>query len=231
MAIAKYSFTDWSEGPATSFSHSVDAGTGSNRYLVVGVRNNGVPIDDVNAPTYNGVTMTLLYKRQNTNAQTLEYQYWFGLIAPATGSNTLTVTTTASISIQWFAAAFSGVKQSGQPDATASNATGSSNSAFTGTIVTVANGCYIMMMADDNNGNMAAGTLTIKVSTWSAGLGQQTFERSSNPVGAAGSYVLTLSGSNGNASDVTLISLSPAPDVVIPPQANARQAVKRASLY
>lgn len=200
-------YSNWADSSASSFSKSFNRGTGSDAYLVVGIRNQSTS-DNVNAPTYNSVTMSLLYKRQNTQAQTLEWMYYYGLAAPASGSNTLAFTSGTSIAPFWFAYGLSGAKQTGQPDFTAANASGSSNTSFSVTGTTTVNDVLLIGQSDDNNGGMSAGANTTERSTWGNGFGQTVMD-SNSASNTAGSNTLNVSGSNGGKSDFTMIGILP----------------------
>lgn len=173
------------ESAGTSFSHAFDRGSGSNAMLVVCIQNQSSS-DNVNAPTFNGVSFTLLYKRQNANAQTPTWNHYYGLVAPASGSNTLALTTTSSCAPFWFVYSLTGAKQTGQPDSSNGVGDASSNSAFSVTLTTVVADCLLIGMSSDNNGNMAAGANTTKRSSWLAGYGLQIFD-SNSASGSAGS--------------------------------------------
>lgn len=206
-AIVKNDYANWVESSGTSFSQSFTVTAGTDNYLVVSIVNQA-GVDNVNTPTYNGVSMSLLYKRQNTVAQGGEWQYWYGLAAPATGANTLAFTCISSCAPIWSGWGFTGMKQTSQPDATNGKSAGSASS-FNISVTSTVAGTYVLMNSDDNNGNMAAGTDTTKVSTYAAGLGQQRFEYTGSTA-VAGKYVLNTSGSNGGAQDATVIALAPA---------------------
>lgn len=207
-APARDNYGNWVESSGTSFSHAFDAGSGSNRYLVVCIQNQSAT-DNVNAPTFNGVTTTLLYKRQNTQAQTPTWNHYYGLAAPATGSNTLALTTSSSCAPFWCVYALSGAKQTGQPNVTGANAASGSNTSFSVSATTTVSDCLLIGMSSDNNGNMAAGSNTTKRSSWGNGYGLQIFD-SNSASNTAGTNTLNITGSNGGKSDFTMIAIEPA---------------------
>jgi hypothetical protein len=217
------------ESAGTSFSRTFDRGSGTDAMLVVCIQNQS-GTDNVNAPTFNGVTFTLLYKRQNTQAQTPTWNHYWGLVAPASGSNTLAFTTGSSCAPFWFVYSLTGVKQTGQPDSSNGAADASSNSAFSVTLTTVAADCLLIGMSSDNNGNMAAGANTTKRSSWLAGYGLQIFD-SNSASGAAGSRTLNVTGSNGGKSDFTAVAIAPIVSAILPPSQFVRQSVRRAAFY
>jgi hypothetical protein len=82
--------------------------TGTNRILIVFVSDSGAGVTGI---TYNGVAMTqedTLHTNQNKS---------FYLIAPASGSNTLTFTKDLTATINYIVYSYTGAKQSGQPAA------------------------------------------------------------------------------------------------------------------
>lgn len=94
-------------GTSLSWSHTC---SGTNRLLVVSI-NVGAASDDVETTaTYNGVSMTSA-GRVASNNQIDGYTQLFYLVAPATGSNTVTVTSTLSKSLVGGSISFTGVDQ------------------------------------------------------------------------------------------------------------------------
>jgi hypothetical protein len=75
---------------ATTWSGSFTSGSGTNRLLLVRLFYNG-SADTNSAPTYNGVSMTRVNRTCDDNG-TQVCQDVYQLVAPATGSNTLSVT-------------------------------------------------------------------------------------------------------------------------------------------
>lgn len=204
--ITKNDYGNWSESAGTSFNRSVTITAGSNAYIAVSIINQSAS-DNVTAVTYNGVALSPLYKRQNTSAQANEWQYWYGLGSPSTGSNTLAMTCSVSCTPIWSAWGFTGMSAT-QPNASNGKNAGAAV-AFNISVTSTVAGTYVLMNSDDNNGNMAAGADTTKVSTYGAGLGQQRFEYTGSTA-VAGKYVLNTSGSNGGAQDATVVALAPA---------------------
>lgn len=112
-----------------AFNHTC---TGSNLLLIVGV---GASSDVVTGVTYNGVAMTQLIK---LNDQGQGYSYIYGLLAPATGVNSISIAWTGTSSVRGIGASYTGVRQSSLPDATNSQYNASTTS-LTTTVTTVAN--------------------------------------------------------------------------------------------
>lgn len=146
MAIA-FDATAHGDATATSltFSHTC---TGSNRILWVGVRQ-GSNSDFVTGITYNSVSMTLAVKKNAVAGTMWEYLYY--LVNPATGANNVVVSASSSVRLTGVSASYTGANQTGQPDATGSNAaTGTSIT----TSVTVVNPSWTISFAG-NDGALA----------------------------------------------------------------------------
>jgi len=97
-------------GTSDSWNHTC---TGSNRCLVV-----AAIVDTsrtITSVTYNGVGMTQAITKP-WNPNTTQNIYLFYLIAPATGTNTITVNASASCNIFGVSASYTGVSQSFTPD-------------------------------------------------------------------------------------------------------------------
>src|SRR4051812_20674402 len=85
--------------------------TGSNLLLLVGMRS--ISGDIVSGATYNGVAMTLQNK---TQMQLNDWDYLFFLYAPTTGANNIVISSSSG-TIYARAVSYSGVSQTGFPDA------------------------------------------------------------------------------------------------------------------
>lgn len=117
------------DASSLTFSHTV---SGSNRVLYVGV--SILDSNDANRPvtsvTYNGVALTKV-NHSDTGSGTSERAELWCLIAPATGTNNVVITTTGTVSriIGW-SDSFTGARQSDQPAlSTTTNGSGSTSSA------------------------------------------------------------------------------------------------------
>lgn len=124
-------------GISASFSHTC---SGTNRLLLVTLHtaaSSGV------TATYNGVSMNALGSRLSYSSGAL-YLWVFYLLAPATGSNTVSISGAGSCRTS--AISYTGVKQSGFPDAVAylENQT---SSTVTGTVTPTVPGCWMTVVA------------------------------------------------------------------------------------
>lgn len=118
-----------------SFSHTC---TGSDRLLVVSIRTQiSGGTDCVTGVTYNGTSMTRINTiRSETNN---ERGYLYQLVAPATGSNTVTITTTGGPNVVSGALSYTGVAQSSPIDTSGSLSQGSGTSISVSVTTTVDN--------------------------------------------------------------------------------------------
>ena len=128
IAFDAASLASFTGNTTTSFNHTC---TGSNLLLFVTVTHRFASLVTVNAPTYNGVTMTLVAEPFESDG---EFQvHLYRLIAPATGTHSVTVTFSGTpADYELGATSFTGVHQT-TPLGTPVTATGNS-SAISGTI-------------------------------------------------------------------------------------------------
>lgn len=122
--------------PHTSNSFAYTC-TGSNLILIVNVTTDTGA--DPTSVTYNGVAMTKLTGVTDT-ARNLSVWY---LVAPATGSNTLTANFASALSSVVSAQSYTGVAQSGPIDASGSVNNGSGQT-VSKTITVVASNCWLI---------------------------------------------------------------------------------------
>lgn len=116
--------------------------TGSNLALIVAVTTY-VNADPITSVTYNGVPMTQISKQAVSGFGINNYQYMYGLLSPATGANNIVVNVSPNSSIDLASASYTGVKQSGLPDAfNTGNATGT---AVTASVTTIADNCWVVV--------------------------------------------------------------------------------------
>lgn len=199
MAIAQDATSSGVVNPGTSLTYSHTC-TGSNLILFVGVRGTSTN-GSITGVTYNGVAMTEVARVLETGGNI--YNYLFYLIAPATGTNNVVVSSNSNSLITAVSASFTGAKQSSQPDASGTN---SGASPLTTSLTSVADNCWGIMLAQDNNGSLTAGTGATKIV-------QDTFNAmalltySSNPITPAGNFSMEVTSSNTYAT--IIVSISP----------------------
>lgn len=187
MAVA---YDNGTANGTQSYSHTV---TGSNTFLVLFVLTSSTTAPSA---TYNGVSMTYgnIQARNGNGA----WIHWLYLTNPATGSNTVSIT--AGNYYNSVALSYTGVKQTGQPEANASTASSST------TVTTTTNNAFVVV------GYTASGTPGAGQSNWiTRASGGGTYCGDSNgPVSPAGAYTVQTT-TNG---DDALIALSIAPAAV-----------------
>lgn len=99
--------------PTITVSHTV---TGTDTILWLGAVAYGAA-DAITGATYNGVAMTQAYEgAQGSNA----YIYLFYLVNPATGANNAVISQSGSGNIDGVVASYTGARQTGVPDGSAS---------------------------------------------------------------------------------------------------------------
>lgn len=165
-----------------SWSHTC---TGSNRYLTVGISMLSVAGSSVSSITYNGVALSLI-KAQASVSGAVRAELW-GLIAPASGSNTIAVTLSASLDSIGGAVSFTGVHQvspyEGANSATATNV-GAADATVDVTTVSVNDVCIDVVASDDTAITVGTGQTSQNNVTGTLGSGAMSTEGPKNPSGA-----------------------------------------------
>jgi len=104
-------------GSTQSLTYSYTVGTNSNRLLLVNVVGD-TSADDISSVTYSGASMTLLKKVQTPGDR---WHYLYYLLAPASGSNNVVITSASAHYLISEATSWNNVAQTGQPLANATN--------------------------------------------------------------------------------------------------------------
>lgn len=116
--------------------------------------------DKITGITYNGVALTQI----GVSIQNTRYIGFYYLLNPASGSNTVTLTGSSSAVIEAYSGSYTGVNQSGQPDANTSNNNGqlpvTGGSSLTVTVTTVADNDWLIMNAFSFQDGISAGANT-----------------------------------------------------------------------
>ena len=153
MNIAFDAATRSGFGGSTPRSMAHTCSTGVSRALWVGVV--GHTTDIITGVTYNGVAMTLVGHDQGPSAR---WHYLFRLENPASGTHDVVVSASSSVAVGIYAASYTGVSPTGQPDsAVAGNATSATAALST---TTVANNCWTIMFGKNDVGVVSAGAGT-----------------------------------------------------------------------
>lgn len=203
MAIAFDAATAQTQTSGTSsqtFSHTC---TGSNLILLVGVTvwNTG---DIVTGITYNGVAMTRLTRYVPSAAFNPVYLYY--LLGPATGANNVVVSLSTNALIQGISVSYTGVKQTGFPDAWGQDFIDPGTSkAYS--VTTVANNCWVGLRAMNNQGALSAGANTTLRTTGGSDVAFLDNNAAKTP---AGSVTLNTSWTPSGIGNGIIFSMEPA---------------------
>ncbi len=200
MAIARNSSADLGlQNPGNPYTASYTCGSGANRLLVVSSFH--ASTDVITGATYNGVAMTLVGKIQNPGDRWL---YMFYLLAPASGANNVVINDSAGgVLGHAYAEDYTGVLQSGQPDASGTNS--ASSATVSKAITVVAANCWIVAGLRED-----AGVATVWTGAASLQANGGGHSADSNATVATGSVTTTaVSAGAGNSA---LIVASFAPD-------------------
>lgn len=158
--------------------------TGVNRYLTVGVSMLSVGGASVNSITYNSVALSLI-KAQASAVGAIRSELW-GLVAPATGSNTIVVTLSASLDSASGAVSYTGVEQT-TPYEAANSATATNVGAADATVnvTTVADNDWTFdnVATDDTAITVGAGQTSRNNVTGTLGSGAMSTEGPKTPAG------------------------------------------------
>ena len=145
MAIAFDSKTAASGTASSShtFSHTC---TGSDLILFVTATSaNG----GVTGVTYNSVPMTQINSTV-TDTVVLTTSLWY-LINPATGANNVVISTSSATGTTGSSASYTGVSQTGQPDASTTVAS-STTTSYSSSVTSVADNCWTIATSRTGNG-------------------------------------------------------------------------------
>jgi len=114
-AIALDTYTSSFQSDSTSSWTWAYTTSGSNRFLMIGCLGGTIGEgDNITGITYNAVSMT---KRDSNRIPTGRMTYLFDLTNPASGSNNVVVTKSGATYSECYAASYTGVSQTGQPEA------------------------------------------------------------------------------------------------------------------
>lgn len=189
-----------------SWSHTC---TGSNRYLVVGIAMLSLA-QTVTSITYAGQDLRLIGVKASVSGA-CRVEMW-GIIAPATGSNTIAVTLSGAISSAGCASSYTGVHQSspieGFNTAQATNV-GAADATVNVTTVADLAMCVDIVCTSDTAITVGAGQTQRANVTGAAGSGAMSTEGPTTPAG-----VVTMSWTNVDALatwSIASTALRPAP--------------------
>jgi hypothetical protein len=186
QAIAFVGAADGGNVTTTSaMTWSYTCGSGSNRLLVVGVLGDATS-DFISGVTYGGVSMTLAGSHQ---ADAQRWSYLFFLLNPASGANDVVVSASTPTSMFSGAADYIGVKQSGQPDASALGESDFSATSLTTSITTVVDNDWVVLFENGfSSSNPPSADTGDILRVVDATFGAWGLFDSNGPVTPAGSY-------------------------------------------
>lgn len=170
-------------GSSKTFAHTT---SGSDRILFVGVF--GSTTDVITGVTYAGVSMNLIAKDSNGD----RWAYLFYLAAPATGSNNVVISASASGAIYGGAASYTGASQTGIPDAfKVEKASATTN------ITTVADNSWVVSVFRGLGGSPTAGTgLTNRITSGGTGFAMFDQNGPNTPAGSTANMTVNTPGTN-----------------------------------
>lgn len=202
MAIAIDAVSSGHNDPVTSVTYSHTC-SGSNRMLIVlvGSLRHG---DTITGVTYAGVSMTLHAKTPYTAGQEL---YMFYLYAPATGANNVVVSANTATNIGSASASYTGVKQTGFPDAQVINTVLGGQTSITTTVTVATANSWLVGVYQNDVGDFTAGANTF-IRSWDSGDQKALPLCDSNGAQATGSRSMTLTIGSANVVGI-MVSMSP----------------------
>lgn len=204
MAIARGNVaTATATGTSLTYTHTVAAGSD---FLVVAIDIIAV-LDDITGVTYNGTAMTRAVNQATPSGITRDYIYY--LIAPTTGANSVVVSATPGVQIIALSVDYSGTKQSGQPDSTATGGAASGTAAALNFTVVTANSWTVGFIRNEAAPPTAStGSTSIETSPADNGL----MLADSNGALTAGAHSMNWTFANSNWN---VIGISIAPVAVV----------------
>lgn len=219
MAIAGDNAADLGNaGGSGGISTNFTVGAGSSRLLLVPIAGDSVGggSDDITSVKFNGVDMSLLTKITNASGQD-RMLYWYGLLSPTVGTHLVDIVCASAHQLYALGRSYTGVKQSGLPDAFISNVEADPNDlTLTTAITTAADNCWLVTAEGGYDGSAHAlpGSGATLV-TFDGVDGALNLFDSNGPVTPAGSHSMTTNRtSNPFNLAITHLMISIAPDVV-----------------
>lgn len=204
MAIAHDSATDHGWSNTTSYSASATSPSSDDRVLLVTIFSNSSS-DVVTGVTYGGVSMTRVAAEK---AQSNQHTMLYYLIAPATGSNNVVVTNSSSTLTSVHTSFYTGVSQTGFPDAS-NSANAQTVASLEVSVTTTVDNCWLAGAgvamsggtAFDSNTTVRAGDATQTLSIDGGGV--------TSPAGSDSLKIKRSSGANDNFA-LIVVSMAPA---------------------
>lgn len=204
LPIAFDAFGSGSALPGTSVTFSHTTG-GSDRIILVGTNKSGNETDDITGVTYAAVSTTLI---ASIGAGATLRAYMWILVNPTSETNDVVVSSSASQNIRCTSVSYTGAKQTGQPDASATNS-GTTGTSITTTVTTVADNCWDISFLGSSSS--AAKTAGAGIGSYRGNVNSIANIGDSNAViSPAGAHSMTWEGfSEGDSSGVVQASIAP----------------------
>ncbi len=186
------------DGASTTLTGSHSC-SGSDRLGVVAIlgdnNNGGAGADDIASVTWGGSPCTLIDKITVFPDNSARFQYLYAILGPATGSQSIVITTSGAHSLYGLAASYTGVQQSSQPDATTTHISPSpTSSTLTTSLTTTTDESWIIMVEqsfkDTENTPGVAGAGAVR-RTYNATYGNISIFDSGGAISPTGSYSMT----------------------------------------
>jgi len=188
-------------GTALTVAHTC---AGSNRLLLSSIF--GDSADVITGATYNGLAMTLVDKL--FDGASSRFHYCFALLAPATGTHNIVVSASTSIIMGASSASYTGVLQSGQPEAFAHNSNPSTASLAT-IVTTLTDNAWTVYCAHAEGGHPAAGAnSTFRGDDGFGGVGISAIMDSNGPISPAAAHSMTFTATSGPCIGI-IVSIAP----------------------
>ncbi len=165
MAIAFDNYAEpVSQSAATSQTFAYNTGTGANRILFVCTTINVNASEAITGITYNGVAMTQVGKigTNRGNASLTAWNYVYVLVNPASGSNNVVVSTSATRNFLTSCATYTGAAQTGQPDAHGTDTRYTSGTQMSQAVTTILDNCWTFLYYSQVNTATAGTGTTIR---------------------------------------------------------------------
>lgn len=183
-------------GNSITYSHTC---TGTNLILIVAITSNNT--DVITGVTYNGDALTLGKKSTDTGP----VKYFYYKLGPATGAHDVVVSASAADQfLRATSVSYTGVQQSGQPDAT-DESRDTATSTTTSLTQVVNNAWQVGMGSNSGAGTLSAGT---GIGATRGNVGSILYVGDSNAVTSAGTQTLTWNNTSSTQLDALQFSLA-----------------------
>lgn len=192
----------------SSFTYAFNNVAGNIVWVASGVHTNDVET----GVTYGGQAMTLAVKNNDVLGGGRWAYLWY-LVSPPTGSNNVVITASGTMDVlESTAVSYSGAKQTGQPDSTATN-TSSSGTSLTASLTTVADNSWAIIVS--RNEAVSAPSAGTGVTQRGSVRTQFFIGDSNGALTPAGSHSMTVNYSNA-VTGAVVIAASFSPTVATP---------------